>query len=102
MKELFLKETRAVLAYFWSFVSALFLGYILVKYGEAKEILTLVIGLIGGTIIGGVFGVYFSANSSRSNTHTNNPPPAHEVETTDDEPGPGTIPGQQGPGGTKS
>ena len=65
MKE-FAKDTRAVLAYFWSLVTAFLLGYILVKYGAEKEILTLIIGLIGGTILGGIFGVYFSANHSKN------------------------------------
>ncbi len=37
------------------------LGYILYRWGDQKEILTLIIGLIGGTVIGGIFGVYFGA-----------------------------------------
>lgn len=53
---------RAILAYFWSVVTAFLLYYILRNWGQEKEILTLVIGLIGGTILGGVFGVYFGAS----------------------------------------
>jgi len=58
-------ETRTVLAVYWSFVSSLLLGYILVKYGGEKEILTLIIGLIGGTVLGGIFGVYFGSTVNK-------------------------------------
>lgn len=58
-------RTRANLAYFWSFVTALLLGYIVVKWGQEKEILTLVIGLISGTILGGVFGIYFGGSLTK-------------------------------------
>lgn len=59
------RDTRAHLAYFWSLVSAIALCYIIVVHGKEKEILTLIIGLIGGTILGGVFGVYFSDGQSK-------------------------------------
>jgi len=52
---------RAILAYFWSVITAIILGYIVYRWGSEKEILTLIIGLIGGTIVGGIFGVYFGA-----------------------------------------
>ena len=52
---------RALLAYFWSIVVAFLIYYILRNWGAEKEILTLIIGLIGGTILGGIFGVYFGA-----------------------------------------
>ncbi len=52
---------RAILSYFWSVVVAFFIYYILRNWGDEKEILTLIIGLIGGTILGGIFGVYFGA-----------------------------------------
>jgi hypothetical protein len=73
-------NTRAVLAYFWSVIAAFALGYIIVKHGNEKEILTLIIGLIGGTVLGGIFGVYFSANhgqkpaiNQQADTITNSP-----------------------------
>lgn len=52
---------RALLSYFWSVVVAYLLFFILYNWGHKMEILTLIIGLIGGTILGGIFGVYFSA-----------------------------------------
>jgi len=53
---------RAILSYFWSVCTAFFIYYILRNWGQEKEILTLIIGLIGGTILGGIFGVYFGAS----------------------------------------
>jgi len=53
---------RAILAYFWSVVTAFLIYYILRNWGAEKEILTLIIGLIGGTILGGIFGVYFAGS----------------------------------------
>lgn len=53
---------RTIMSYFWCVVVAAMLFYILVEFGKEKEILTLVIGIIGGTILGGIFGVYFGAN----------------------------------------
>jgi|GEM_PF-5855280 len=55
-------KTRANLAYLWSIVAALILGYIVIKWGDQKEILTLIIGLIGGTVLGGIFGIYFGGS----------------------------------------
>ncbi len=54
------KTPRALLAFYWSICVSIFLGYILVEWGHILAILTLVIGLIGGTILGGIFGVYFA------------------------------------------
>lgn len=56
-------KTRANLAYIWSVFAGLYLGYIIVRWGDQKEILTLVIGLIGGTILGGIFAVYFGGTA---------------------------------------
>ena len=53
---------RTIMSYFWCVVVAAMLFYILVEFGKEKEILTLIIGIIGGTILGGIFGVYFGAN----------------------------------------
>lgn len=58
----FFDDTRKVLAYFWSLASAIFIAYILYRWGNEKEILTLIIGLISGLILGGIFGVYFGSN----------------------------------------
>lgn len=59
---------RALMAYFWNIMVAVMLFYILVEFGKEKEILTLVIGIIGGTILGGIFGVYFGAAHKSSST----------------------------------
>lgn len=63
MKKLFNLTTtasiRSVLAVLWSLASIHFINYILIKFGSEKEILTLIIGLIGGTVIGAIFGTYF-------------------------------------------
>lgn len=55
-------KTRANLAYIWSGIAGLILAYIVVKWGDQKEILTLIIGLLGGTILGGIFGIYFGGS----------------------------------------
>lgn len=68
---------RNLLAIIWSLAAIGMLTYILVKYGDQKEILTLVIGIIGGTIVGGVFGFYFSA--SHNSKPQINETPKHEV-----------------------
>lgn len=54
------QHERRNLAYFWSITAAGLLWYILIKYGGEKEILTLIIGIISGTLLGGIFGVYFA------------------------------------------
>lgn len=78
-------RTRANLAYMLVFGAELFLGYILYKFGEKMEILTLIIGLIGGTMIGAPIGVYFAGALSKKaadttvtgdNTKVTNNPPA--------------------------
>jgi Mn2+/Fe2+ NRAMP family transporter len=58
-------KTRSNLAYIWSSVAALILGYIVYKWGDQKEILTLIIGLIGGTVLGGIFGIYFGGSINK-------------------------------------
>ena len=55
---------RSVLAIIWSLAAIHFINYILIRHGSEKEILTLIIGLVGGTIIGPIFGTYFGANIS--------------------------------------
>lgn len=70
MKEI-LNDPKKGLSYFWSAVAAYFIGYILYRWGHEKEILTLIIGLIGGTILGSIFGLWFAA--SYSNKHPTHP-----------------------------
>ena len=67
---------RSLLAIIWSIAAIRMLWYILVNYGQEKEILTLLIGLVGGTIIGNIFGTYFAASyrkpvNEQNNEHTN-------------------------------
>jgi hypothetical protein len=57
-------RTRANLAYIFAFGSIGMLSYILYMWGNQTEILTLIIGLIGGTLLGSVSGVYFGGSSS--------------------------------------
>ena len=64
------KTPRAVLSYFWSVFSAFLLGYIVMRWGDKMEILTLIIGLIGGTILGGIFSVYFVTTHRAQSTET--------------------------------
>ena len=59
-------KTRAILAYGYSIFVGLSLGYIIVVHGDQKEILTLIIGIIGGTILGGVYGTYFAASNNKN------------------------------------
>jgi len=81
-------KTRANLAYIWSVGAIAMLAYILYMWGSQKEILTLIIGLLGGTILGGIFGVYFGGSTTAkkpdnttpvtgdNTTVVNNPPVA--------------------------
>ena len=61
MKEFF-ADTRKVLAFFWSLVSAAILIFVVIKYGNDKATLNLILGLLGGTVLGGIFGVYFGSS----------------------------------------
>lgn len=63
-------DPQKILAYFWSVAAFLFIGYILIRFGQEKEILTLIIGIIGGTILGGIYGVYFNASHAKKVTET--------------------------------
>ncbi len=58
-------RTRANLAYIWTCIAGLILGYIVYMWGNEKEILTLIIGLIGGTVLGGIFGIYFGGSINK-------------------------------------
>ena len=63
-----MKHIRDILAILWSVASISLLTYTLVTYGHEKEILTLIIGTLTGTIIGGIYGFYFSASHKPSPT----------------------------------
>ncbi|MCW3111349.1 MAG: hypothetical protein JWQ09_5855 [Segetibacter sp.] len=63
-------KTRANLAYIFAFGSIIMLGYILYRWGDKTEILTLVIGLIGGTLLGGVSAVYFGGSTGTKKPDT--------------------------------
>lgn len=58
-------KTRGNLAYIFALGAIVMLGYILYRWGDKTEILTLVIGLIGGTLLGGVSGVYFGGSTGK-------------------------------------
>lgn len=86
------ERTRANLAYILVLTAIIFLGYILYRWGDKTEILTLIIGLIGGTMFGAPIGVYFAGILTKKpdNTPTlnitgdqpivpiNTPPPTEE------------------------
>jgi hypothetical protein len=58
------EKTRSNIAYLFTLGSIAMLAYILYMWGGKTEILTLIIGLIGGTLLGSVSGVYFGGSSS--------------------------------------
>jgi len=64
MKEFFSNERR-VLAYFWSFIAAIILIYIVFNYGADKAILNLIIGFVVGTVGTSLFGYYFSDSAKK-------------------------------------
>jgi purine-cytosine permease-like protein len=63
-------KTRANLAYLWSGAAIIMLGYILYMWGNRVEILTLIIGLLSGTVLGGIFGVFFAGATSPKKSET--------------------------------
>lgn len=71
-----MKNIREFLAVLWSFAAIIMLGYVLVRFGDKVEILTLIIGTLTGTIIGGIYGYYFSS------THKDKPTSSETVTTT--------------------
>ena len=58
------------------------LGYIIYRWGQEKEILTLIIGLIGGTILGMPLGVYYSGNTTKKEPTTITQTGENPVATT--------------------
>ena len=84
-----MNDTRRMLSYFWSAFGAWAIGYILINYGEHKEILTLIIGIVGGTIISGIYGVYFGGEKGHDKPTTPGTTTADitaTVTTTNEEP----------------
>lgn len=86
------EKTRAIISYLYVGGALLLLGYILFKWGDKMEILTLIIGLISGSLLSGPNAVYFGGNTKKSdvpttpvtgdNTTVNNNP----IVTTSDAP----------------
>lgn len=79
-----MKNIREILAIMWSIAAIVMIGYVLVQYGDKVEILTLIIGTLTGTIIGGIYGFYFSS------THKDKPTSSETITvnetTTESEP----------------
>ena len=67
------ERTRSNLAYISIFGAFFMLTYILFKCIDKIEIVTLIIGLIGGTILGAVYGVYFAGSFSKKADTTTTP-----------------------------
>lgn len=57
---------RELLTLIFAFFAMSMLFYILINWGANMEILTLIIGLIGGTVLGSITGTYYGS------THKNN------------------------------
>ncbi len=72
-----MKNIREFLAVMWSIAAMIMLGYVLVMHGDQVEILTLIIGTLTGTIIGGIYGYYFSS------THKDKPTTSETISTTE-------------------
>jgi hypothetical protein len=66
-------KTRANLSYMFTIGSLLMLSYILYEWGAKTEILTLIIGLIGGTLLGSVSGVFFGGGTTTKKPETTTP-----------------------------
>ena len=74
------KDPRFLLAAFVTVDAALMLFYILVRFGGRTEILTLIIGLIGGTLLSPVIGTYFGGTHRTTPTNPVNGPVVGTVE----------------------
>lgn len=57
-----MKNIRERLSIILSIYSMIFMGFVLIKYGEKVEILTLLIGFITGSVVSSIFGVYFNSS----------------------------------------
>lgn len=64
------EKTRAIISYLYVVGAIVLLGYILYRWGDKMEILTLIIGLIGGSLLSGPNAVYFGGNTKKSDTST--------------------------------
>jgi len=83
------EKTRSNISYMYVLGALILLGYILFRWGDKMEILTLIIGLIGGSLLNGPNAVYFGGNTKKADTAVtgnntnvvNNPPPAPTPDT---------------------
>jgi hypothetical protein len=58
---------RELLTLILVFFAMSMLFYILINWGAKMEILTLMIGLIGGTVLGSITGTYYGSNHKTNN-----------------------------------
>jgi hypothetical protein len=58
-------KTRSNISYMYVLGALILLGYILFRWGDKMEILTLIIGLIGGSLLSGPNAVYFGGNTAK-------------------------------------
>jgi hypothetical protein len=75
-------KTRANLSYMFTIGSIAMLSYILYMWGSKTEILTLIIGLIGGTLLGSVSGVFFGGGTSTKKPENAAPTVSTNADTT--------------------
>jgi hypothetical protein len=76
-------DTRTFLAVFWSLATAGILTYVVIKHGDDKGMLNLIVGAVLG-LISGILGTYFSMNVSHKEGTTATPgegTPAVSVDT---------------------
>lgn len=59
------EKTRSNVTYIYVIGAIILLGYILYRWGDKMEILTLIIGLIGGSLLNGPNSVYFGGNTGK-------------------------------------
>jgi ABC-type enterochelin transport system permease subunit len=63
---------RELLTLILVFFAMSMLFYILINWGAKMEILTLLIGLIGGTVLGSITGTYYGSNHKNNTDETGN------------------------------
>ena len=63
---------RELLTLILVFFAMSMLFYILINWGAKMEILTLLIGLIGGTVLGSITGTYYGSNHKTNIDETGN------------------------------
>jgi len=64
------EKTRANISYMYVVGALILLGYTLYRWGDKMEILTLIIGLIGGSLLSPPNSVFFGGSTAKKQTDT--------------------------------